>query len=635
MRRRSISRAPAGTRIWQKGTVLAALLCAAAAAQPEGPVSTIALSDIRPGLRGYGLTVFRGTRPQRFEVEVIDVLRNFRPDQSLILVRTEHPILERAKVVGGMSGSPIFFNGRLAGAYAYGWPFGEEAVAGVTPIKNMLRELNRPTQSLTSRLRLTGSRETAAPPRARPSASRLAGLPPYLGDRPLSAVDPLRAYRAAKLPYHPRGLTPAITPLMVGGLSADIAAELDRDLSPLGLSVQSGGGGGPSTPPANAPRTYEPGSAIGVQLIRGDISATAVGTVTVLRDEKLAAFGHPMMNAGEPGLPTAVARVLHILASQSRSFKISEPVRRLGTMVHDRQAAIVVDTERAAADIPFTVRVHGVPGAPRTEWNMWVASHRVLTPVLVRTALSQALRATASDNADVVFDAATRIEVAGRAAPLSLRERGVSRTGVATAAAINQLRLFRLLGAVYGNPFEEAHVERVEVDLHVRFARDIVTIVDASVAQEEVDPGSTLMVRVVTRHYDESEDVRLIQIPVEEHLSGQTLTIRLTGGGAVTPALSRPRNLDETLRNVMRRFPRNALVASVELPSRTLRLRGHVARSLPMSALDALSPHQTAQSAGLLRAYRRHQVPMDAIVQGSATLRVKVRDTSASQATSR
>ena len=91
----------------------------------RGAGGTIAVADIKPGMKGYGLTVFRGTQPERFDVEVIDVLHNFRPDQDLILVRTHHPILEKALVVGGMSGSPIYFEGKLAGAYAYGWMFGK------------------------------------------------------------------------------------------------------------------------------------------------------------------------------------------------------------------------------------------------------------------------------------------------------------------------------------------------------------------------------------------------------------------------------------------------------------------------------------------------------------------------------
>ena len=102
------------------------------------------VGELKRGMKGYGLTVFEGTKPERFDVEIIDVLTNFRPRQELILVKTKHPRLEVAKVVAGMSGSPIYIDGKMIGAYAYGWSFGAEPVAGVTPIRTMLDELELP-----------------------------------------------------------------------------------------------------------------------------------------------------------------------------------------------------------------------------------------------------------------------------------------------------------------------------------------------------------------------------------------------------------------------------------------------------------------------------------------------------------
>ncbi|WP_275936241.1 SpoIVB peptidase S55 domain-containing protein, partial [Sorangium cellulosum] len=108
------------------------------------PPDTMPVSEVKPGMKGYGLTVFSGTTPEKFDVEVISTLRNFRPNQDLILIKTQHPRLEIARTVAGMSGSPIYVNGKMIGAYAYGWLFGAEAIAGVTPIKSMLDELARP-----------------------------------------------------------------------------------------------------------------------------------------------------------------------------------------------------------------------------------------------------------------------------------------------------------------------------------------------------------------------------------------------------------------------------------------------------------------------------------------------------------
>ncbi|MFO0646609.1 MAG: SpoIVB peptidase S55 domain-containing protein [Polyangiales bacterium] len=118
-----------------------------AQSRPNAPPQIMPVSEVRAGMRGYGLTVFRGTRPERFDVEVIDVVHNFRPHMDAILIRPNHPITDHAGTVAGMSGSPIYIDGRLIGAYAYGWEFGRDPVAGVTPIESMLAELHRPRRT--------------------------------------------------------------------------------------------------------------------------------------------------------------------------------------------------------------------------------------------------------------------------------------------------------------------------------------------------------------------------------------------------------------------------------------------------------------------------------------------------------
>jgi len=230
----------------------------AATSRPD----TMPVSQIHRGMKGYGLTVFEGTRPERFDVEVIDVLKNFRPRQDLILVKTKHPRLEVAKVVAGMSGSPIYLDNKMIGAYAYGWSFGSEPVAGVTPIDNMIDDLQRP---LPDKIFGWPLKPAAAPTgdagkRAMNDASR------FRGER----YD-LQQHAAALAQRHaPAGTvtaTPVATPLLVGGMSNG-AISLARDLlSPLGIEPLQAGGGGAQDPAA--PKRYEDGGAVGVQLIRG------------------------------------------------------------------------------------------------------------------------------------------------------------------------------------------------------------------------------------------------------------------------------------------------------------------------------------------------------------------------------
>lgn len=574
-------------------------------------------------MRGHGLTVFRGETPERFDVEVIDVLHDFRPDQDLILVRTPHPILDHTLAVGGMSGSPIYLDGRLAGAYAYGWQFGRDPVIGVTPIRSMLAEIGRPVRpdSFPGALPL-GRR---APTTRRRGSPTFAGLAPWRGGDSPQATDAIRAHRAhlGLDRRDPHALQPASTPLMLGGFTDDVAAMLGRELEPFGLvTLQGGGGSGrATTPPA-----FVDGGAIGVQLVRGDISATAIGTIThVGTNQRVIGFGHPMMNAGEIGLPTATARVLHIFASTSRSFKIAEALQPYGTLVHDRQSAIVVDTGLQAATVPVRLRLRGIPGATRTEWNVEVASHRLLTPVLIFGAITNAIKATSSDQTDVMFTATSHIEIEGHD-PVDVVDRGYMDAGPADGGSLSRLRVFELMEVAYGNPFVESRVRRIEIDLDLEFADDVLEVVEATTASDEADPGETVNVRVRLRHVGRPDVFRTIPVRVPEQAAGETVRISFEGGGAVRPEQPEPRNLDDLVERALDRYPSTSLVTSLKMPSRGLRFPGHVVRSLPRSMLDSLQRTSGSGPGRPFVTYLRHPTDLGEVVVGDAALDLRVRN---------
>jgi len=606
---------------------------------------TLDVAQVRPGMKGYGLTVFRGTQPERFDVEVIDVLHNFRPDQDLILIRTEHPILEKALTVGGMSGSPVYLEGKLVGAYAYGWLFGKEPIAGVTPIANMLAEMRRPIDPELWRALGTQPRALAGlGPRQhpkstqrararRPSSRRVAGLDDDLGLERRGALQPLRSYARARAPRAlgdaaGARLFEASTPLMLGGFDDRTTELLAQELSPFGLLPLQAGGG--ARKPAQgkgkarqAPRFVD-GGAIGVSLLRGDINATAIGTVTHVAGQRLVAFGHPMMNAGQPALPTSTARVLHVLASERRSFKIAEPDEPLGTLIHDRQPAIVVDTSFEADTLPLTLRIHGVPGAPRTRWDVRVASQRMLTPMLTFSALVNALSVTAAERNDVVFEAHSKVELEGHGS-IEVDDVGYSQGGVANPMALSQLRLFDVMGAAYGNPFEDVRVLGVEIDLTVRFGREVVTLVDAMVASKEVDPGSDVNVYLTLRRYGEPERMRIVRVPIPESAAGEKIELVFQPGPAVKLELPTPDDFVQVLDNVRTGYDARTLVVSTKLPSRGLRLRGHVVRDLPGSALDTLQLANESSPPAPFVTHTRRAIAMDEVLVGSARVKLEVR----------
>ncbi|MCC7534795.1 MAG: hypothetical protein IT379_01205 [Deltaproteobacteria bacterium] len=610
--------------------LLPALLVGVAAVR--GQQRTISVDEIRPGMRGHGMTVFRGTVPERFDVEVIDVLHQFAADQDLILIRSDHPIMDHASTVAGMSGSPIYLDGRLAGAYAYGWTFGKDPVAGVTPIGDMMAQIDRPERprpvvgpGVVPRTRGGGgARPTASAERLEWLRTRGFRREPF---RPLADH-----FRRAGLPTATEGLAPAATPLMIGGGSSRIVRFLEEQLAPYGIWPMQAGGGGPrarrrARPTGTAAQSrYVDGGAIAVELIRGDITATGIGTVTHVAGRRLVAFGHPMMGAGQVELPTAQARVLHILASEMRSFKLAEATDPLGTLVQDRLACIVVDQERRAPLVPVRVRLQGVAGATRTEWNMEVASHRLLTPMLVFSAVAQALEATASDAEDVVVDARSAVHVAGRARPFEFTDTISAAGGLTDMRLLFGIRGLEAAEAAVDNPFEESRLERVDVTLNVRFAREEMELLGASTPSSEVDPGDEIPLTIVMRRFGHAEETRTVRVAVPPSLAGQDVDIEIAPGNRVVRELPIPRSLDELIGNLQQDYPATTAVVTMRAPSRGVVLRGHVVRDLPRSMLDTLVEVNDSDRAQPVTGARRFEFPIGRTMFGTARLRVRVRE---------
>ncbi len=608
------------------GWLLAAVTVAAAAfvlAQPA--LKTIAVESIRPGMKGYGLTVFRGTQPERFEVEVIDVLHNFRPDQDLILVKTVHPQLDHATIVAGMSGSPIYLEGKLAGAYAYGWSFGKDPIAGVTPIANMMAELRRPVRPNFMPLQPLPRRPSLGMSQALLSPS----LFPYRGERrdALFALNALSHKRTTTHDNRYPGLKQAVTPLMVGGLHDSTLSWLSEQLEPLGLVPLQAGGSSPRQPSvkSSVDHNYVNGGAIAVEMAHGDINMMGTGTVTYVEGKRVLAFGHPMLDAGEVGLPTATARVLHIFASYMRSFKIAESVHSLGALVHDRQSAIVIDTATKAETIPLKVKIAGLPKGLRQEWNVRIANHRMLSPLLVLVTTMNALKATVNDVTDVMYTVTSKVDIEGHGTQ-TVQDFGYSEAGLGGAGFLSGIRLFSLIEAAFANPFEPAKVKAVDVQISLDFKRNVTRILRAAVSGDEVDPGTKIPVHVTFQRYGESERTEVIMVEIPERAAGRQIELVLEPGNLVNLEQPVPRSLDDVLGIIRNGFAANALVISLKMPTQGLRMQGHVVPDLPGSALDVLQPSNVSERSSAFVTQVRRAIDFKTALTGSAQLKLDVRE---------
>ncbi|MBI4701662.1 MAG: hypothetical protein HY744_10980 [Deltaproteobacteria bacterium] len=606
------------------GTVTAtAALLAAVRIDPSRYMS---VAELRPGMKGYGLTVFSGTKPERFGVEILAVLRNFRPSQDLIVVRTEHPRLDVAKTVGGMSGSPVYVGDRLIGAYAYGWFFGSEPIAGVTPIHAMLDDLRRPLPPALAPgpagpVPAPGRQGAVRPPRP---GHRFAGDPLHYDLR--EHARQVAALTAPALaPPQAAGLAPASTPVMVGGLGPRAMAFASELLGPVGLELVQAGGSG-TAKPSGAPARFVDGGVLTVQLVRGDMSAAALGTATHVIGDRVLGFGHPLLNGGIEELPTAVGAVHWIVATQSRSFKMGEPTEPVGALVSDRQASIVVDTTRTAPVIPLSLVIDGVPGAAHPRWQLEVAHDQFLAPNFIAIALGSALETTASERNDYTWRAHSRLALA-RYGVIELDDYGTGAGNPIGPDQVASTQLVRALGALLSNPWEPVRVERIDSEVRFELGRETLTLRGSQVLEPEIDAGESARIALSLETYRGARQRTVIEVPMDLTLAGKTVEIHLEPGYRVERVIAAPESLGDLVRNLPRQyFPAESVVASYKLGENGASFRNRVATRLPPGAADTLQSTSQSVAPALFTAQRQLAFPVRGFVVGKDTVRVKIRE---------
>jgi hypothetical protein len=347
------------------------LLALIAAPASLGDVPTMSFDEVQPGMKGQGRTSFSSTEVTSFDVEILGKLPNVGPDQDLILARCSGGPLEETGVLAGMSGSPVTIDGKLVGAIAYSWGFAKAPIAGITPIGEMLRI--RTLDGEEDAIRTAGPLLDGTDLRRLVSAEAPAA---FLTE---TLVAPLR---------RPVGALPLSTPLSVAGIGASGLSAIDPLLSVAGfVPIQTGGGGGEArpTPP------LEPGSPVGVKLVRGDLELTATGTVTWVEGSDVLAFGHPLFSLGDVDLPLTGATVQTLLPSLMQSARFATPLAEIGALRQDRASGILgrLDTRPSLIPVRFKL-VHPVRG--EREYSFDIADDAMLSPLLLYVSLNGILQ---------------------------------------------------------------------------------------------------------------------------------------------------------------------------------------------------------------------------------------------------
>jgi hypothetical protein len=330
----------------------------------------ITVDEIRPGMEAYCLTVYKGTRIEKFDLDVLDVVRDWRAGKDGILVRSTDERFVRTGPVAGCSGSPVYIEGRLAGALAWGTYFSKDPFYIVTPIEEMLR---------------VGSEETAP--------SRRLAEPGYSFDfsKPLDFAE-IEAQLAKPQGANNQSLNGSMAlpcPLVVSGLPAHATEGLDALVQPFGLRVVAGAAGSTNSPQSEDIQ-LEPGATLVVRLVSGDIRWDGIGTVTEVVGRKVYGFGHSMLGYGPIDLPMATGRVHTIVSNMLFSYKLGSAVETIGALRADESTAVYGQIGARARTIPLVIKVNRYNDAQARTYNCQIADNRLLTPVIFRLSLAGA-----------------------------------------------------------------------------------------------------------------------------------------------------------------------------------------------------------------------------------------------------
>jgi hypothetical protein len=416
------------------------------------------LRDIRPGMKGIGKTVFEGSRVDEFQVEVLGVLENSGPKQSLILARLSGGPLERTGVMQGMSGSPVYIDGKLAGAVAMSFALSKEPIAAIRPIEDMLSIADQP-QPQQRRARLwDGELAKSLPP---PSEVATGG----------------------------GRLVEIATPVSFAGFSPGVVAHFAPQLRALGLEPTQGIAGGSSPAGAAPPGSIEPGSMITVQLMTGDLSIGADGTVTHVDGNRIYAFGHRFLSVGATELPFARSEVLALLPNLSTSYKISAAREWAGTITQDRTVAVAGELGRKAAMMPVSISVvrHGENGPERqSSYNLEVVRDPILSPFLLQMAVLSTIEATEHMIGASTFAISGQIDFEGSAVPMKLNN---AFTGDANVPAQAALGAATSVSYVMQSGFDALRPRRVALTIDAYPSRRTLNIEQLWTSRRVVKPG--------------------------------------------------------------------------------------------------------------------------------------------------
>ena len=585
------------------------------------------VDELREGMRGVGRTVFHGTTIEEFDVEILGVLKNSGPKQDMILARLSGGPLAQTGVMQGMSGSPVYIDGRLLGAVAFGFASSLEPIAGIQPISQMVSILDQPDGLERAAL---ADLPTLPAEGVRSYMNRV--MTGSAGGNFAESYLLPRAWTqsAAAAAIESTGLQPIRTPLSISGVSPVAAREFSGLFEAFGFTSAQGGGTGSAASLAGvAGGEILPGASISAELVRGDISVSANGTVTHVDGDKVYAFGHPFQSTGPTDLPMSRGYVISLLPSRVSSFKMAVPLDIVGNFQQDRSTGIFGRLGGTASMIPVSVDVQtSRNGVERYEYE--VIDDRFMTPLMMNMTLFSLILATERSLGDLTLEINGTINLqGGEAVAVDSAFAGALNAPVqatlATVAPISYL----LSGG-----FEGLEIESVELTVKSTDRRRSAHLDAVSIDRTEVRAGDSVMLEARLRTLDGNAFVERYPVVIPQGLAPGRVLLVIGDGVTMTASdLERapsaaPHDLGQVIRELNDLRKTDRLYVKVFSTNPGAVIDGEELPSLPPSMIALLNTerssdqHTSGTSVSPVSEFELE--PSDLVIQGQRSLRLMI-----------
>jgi SpoIVB peptidase S55 len=590
-------------------SVLLCLSSLAVFAAEKPKVQIMRESEVKAGMHGVAYTVFEGVKPEPMGVEILGVLANMAgPKSDVILARLHGKKVEYTGVVAGMSGSPVYIDGKLVGAIAYRiGEFSKEPIAGITPAGDML-EIDDLDKS-------SASNVTPALSGEKREAGRTSGP----GEAAASPAQPSSGY--ANL------LKPIETPLVFSGFSEQTLRLFAKDFASAGVVPVMGAG---SVSDDKQPEPLVPGSAVSAILVRGDMNIAGTCTVTYLDDSRLLACGHPLLQSGNVDMPMTKATVLATLPSPSNSFKIVNSTEAVGAFVQDRRAGIMGRFDRAPHMIPVTLSFHGVSHPKQFHYE--VLNNAKITPAAMMATVFNAIQGMNEYGEDTTYRLQGQISVLGYP-KLAVRDMYAPADGMQPTAYGIARSLGERFSRIFDNPYDTPKIEGVELNFDLVPERRSARLETARTDVTEARPGDEITIEALLRPYRGESILRHIAVKIPTSTPRGALRILVSDGDTldkmrhVTGPMTRRLDLGSTIAMLNKEHTNSQVYVSLLEANPQAMVDDKVMPTLPLSIMNVMDGMRGTQDMIVVgeSAVDEASTPVDYVVSGAQIITLTIK----------